>query len=246
MQDEVKGLMAMKPLVDRRLTGLMSTLRCSQLFSGLSAEDLTTIASFSQLKPLAKDEYLFREGDVSRGFYLVQTGAINVHRVNAGGKEQVIHVFRAGESLAEAALASETGYPANGRAVETSAVLVIPKEPILKLISRRPDLAMRMLGSMSAHLRVLVGMLDDLTLKDVETRLLNWLVNSVAESENGVIALTATKRVLAAELGTSSETLSRTLARLRDENLIVVEAKEIRVQDLKKLAGRLRHNLSHA
>ena len=33
-----------------------------------------------------------------------------------------------------------------------------------------------MLGSMSQHLRVLVGLLDDLTLKDMETRLANWLL----------------------------------------------------------------------
>lgn len=234
--------MAIPKQFERKLTGLMSTLRCCQLFSGISTEDLEAIASFSRLKTLGKEEYLFREGEVSRGFYLVQSGAINVHRVNAAGKEQVIHVFRTGESLAEAALASDTGYPANGRAVGSTAVLLIPKEPILQLISSRPDLAMRMLGSMSSHLRVLVGMLDDLTLKDVETRLLNWLVNSARKTDTGVIELTATKRVLAAELGTSSETLSRTLARLRDENLIVVEAKTIRVADLEKLTVRLQRN----
>ena len=88
----------------------------------------------------------------------------------AAGKEQVIHVFRAGESFAEASLASPTGYPANARCVEAGTVLLIPKTPILALIGRRPDLALRMLGSMSSHLRVVVGMLDDLTLKDVETR----------------------------------------------------------------------------
>src|SRR5574343_594621 len=167
---------------DLKLTGLISTLRCAQLFSGLSGE-----------------------GEQSRGCYLVQSGAINVHRVNAVGKEQVIHVFRAGESLAEASLASPTGYPANARAVEASTVLLIPKNPLLELIGRRPDLSVRMLGSMSAHLRVLVGMLDDLTLKDVETRLLNWLVKHAHEAKNGVIQLRGTKRVLAAELGTSSE-----------------------------------------
>jgi CRP/FNR family transcriptional regulator len=224
-------------------TGLIGTLRCAQLFSGLTAEDLATVASFTTPVSLAKDEYLFHEGEPSRGCYLVQGGAINVHRVNAAGKEQVIHVFRSGESLAEASLASPTGYPANARAVEASTVLLIPKAPLLELIGRRPDLAMRMLGSMSAHLRVLVGMLDDLTLKDVETRLLNWLVKHGREAKAGTIPLRGTKRVLAAELGTSSETLSRTLARLRDRKLISVAAKSITVHDPLRLAAMLRHNL---
>jgi CRP/FNR family transcriptional regulator len=233
-----------------KLTGLMSSLRCSQLFAGVPAEDLLAIAGFTRWISLAKDDYLFHEGEPSLGFYVVQSGAINVHRVNAAGKEQVIHVFRAGESLAEAALASPTGYPADARAVEPSTVLLIPKAPILELIGRRPDLALRMLGSMSAHLRVLVGMLDDLTLKDVETRMLNWLVkhsrSAPASSAGPVITLPGTKRVLAAELGTSSETLSRTLARLRDRQLIAVGARTITVLAAPALAAQLRHNLGEA
>ena len=239
---------------DLKLTGLTGTLRCCQLFTGLPAEDLNAIATFTRTLSLAKDEYLFHEGEPARGFYLVQAGAINVHRVNATGKEQVIHVFRSGESFAEAALASPTGYPADARAVEPSTVLLIPKIPILELIGRRPDLALRMLGSMSAHLRVLVGMLDDLTLKDVETRMLNWLVKhsraadggALAGGAGGVIKLPGTKRVLAAELGTSSETLSRTLARLRDRKLISVAAKSITVHDAGALAALLRRNLGEA
>lgn len=223
---------------DLKLTGLIGTLRCAQLFSGLSAEDLNTIASFTQTVALAKDDYLFHEGEPSRGCYLVQSGALNVHRVNAAGKEQVIHVFRPGESMAEASLASPTGYPANARAVEPSTVLLIPKAPLLELIGRRPDLALRMLGSMSVHLRVLVGMLDDLTLKDVETRLLNWLVKHARDAKDGVIHLRGTKRVLAAELGTSSETLSRTFARLRTENLLEVKGTTLRVLDVAALRSR--------
>ena len=129
-------------------------------------------------------------------------------------------------------------------------MLLIPKAPILELIGRRPDLALRMLGSMSVHLRVLVGMLDDLTLKDVETRLLNWLVkhsrSAPSSSAGPVIKLPGTKRVLAAELGTSSETLSRTLARLREKKLITVAAKTITVHGASALATMLGHNLGEA
>ncbi len=231
---------------DLKLTGLIGTLRCGQLFTGLSGDDLATIASFTVVQALAKGDYLFHEGEPARGCYLVQSGAVSVHRVNAVGKEQVIHVFRAGESFAEASLASPTGYPADARAVEPSSVLLIPKAPILDLLGRRPDLAMRMLGSMSAHLRVLVGMLDDLTLKDVETRLLNWLVKHGRSAAGGVIKLPGTKRVLAAELGTSSETLSRTLARLRDRKLISVAARTITVPDPGALAAQLRRNLGES
>ncbi|ACB74194.1 Crp/Fnr family transcriptional regulator [Opitutus terrae] len=227
-----------------RTAAIAATLRSCQLFSGLSASDLETIAAFSILRSVAKGAYLFREGDPAEGFYVAQRGAFNVHRVSPTGKEQVIYVFRPGESFAEAALASPQGYPANARAVEPSGVVLVPKVPFLGLLGRRPDLALRMLGSMSQHLRVLVGLVEDMTLKDVETRLLNWLCKRLPRGAGApVIELGTTKRVLAAELGTSSETLSRTFARLRDERLLTVRGKELHVADADALRARFRRLL---
>ena len=198
------------------------------------------------LKSLEKDEYLFHEGDAASGFYVVQRGAVNVHRVNAAGKEQIIHVFRTGDSFAEIALASATGYPADARVIEPTQVLLVQKEGILALLKRQPELALRMLGSMSSHLRVLVGQLEDLTLKDVETRLANWLVKRCPNPQ-GVkpvnIELKMTKRVLAAELGTVSETFSRTLAKLREQKLLTVKGKSVTVISPKRLSELLRSNL---
>lgn len=126
---------------------------------------MEVIAEITSIKSLEKGQYLFREADPSLGFYIVQTGAIMVHRVNAAGKQQVIHVFRAGESFAEGTLATDGGYPADARAVDASRVLLVRKADFIVLLRRRPELALRMLGSMSAHLRALVGQLEDLTLK---------------------------------------------------------------------------------
>jgi len=225
-----------------KAAAVAGTLRCCQLFGGLSPEDVAEIAAFAVLRNLERGEYLFRQGETVAGFYVVQRGAINVHRVSPAGKEQVIHVFRMGESFAEAALPAPTGYPADARAAEPSTVLLIPRGPILALLGRRPDLALRMLGSMSQHLRVVVGLLDDLTLKDVETRLVHWLSERAA-GRAGAVRLPGTKRMLAAELGTSSETLSRTLADLRDRKIIAVAGQNITVRDPTALAAILRRNL---
>ena len=103
-----------------------------------------------------------------------------------------------------------------------------------------------MLGSMSAHLRILVAQLEDLTLKDVETRLANWLLKRCPEpaSEKPVkIILAMTKRVLAAELGTVSETFSRTLAKFREQGLVDVKGKVLTVVCPARLAALLRRNL---
>jgi CRP-like cAMP-binding protein len=221
-----------------------NTLRSCQLFVGLSISDIEAIASFIIPKHLAKDEDLFRQGEDVHGFYIVQRGAINVHCVSPSGKEQVIHLFRPVESFAEAALASKDGYLANARATEETTVLLVPKSDFMELLRLRPELSLRLLGSMSQHLRVLIGLVDDLTLKDIETRVTNWLLQRCPRpilNRETEIRLDGTKRMLAAELGTTSETLSRTLAKLRDAKLLRITGNRLTVTrpiELQKLLQR--------
>jgi CRP/FNR family transcriptional regulator, dissimilatory nitrate respiration regulator len=234
------------PLAELKQAAIVNTLRSCRLFGGLPTADLEQIAVITVVKTLAKGDYLFHEGEPALGFYIVQKGAVNVHRVNAAGKEQIIHVFRAGESFAEATLATDTGYPAEARALESSQVLLVQKTGFVALLRRQPELALRMLSSMSQHLRALVSQLEDLTLKDVETRLANWLVKRCPNPQAAqpvTIELAMTKRVLAAELGTVSETFSRTLARFRDQKLIAVKGRAVRVLSPARLSTLLRHNL---
>lgn len=224
----------------------MNALRTSQLFASLGGEDLRRVVSLVVPRNLDAGEYLFHEREPSRGFYIVRSGSICVHRVNAAGKEQVICVFRAGESFAEAALAMDTGYPADARALEPSQVLLVRRDGFIEMLREHPDLALRMLASMAIHLHTLVGQIEDLTLKDVETRLANWLLKQCPAPvciQPHTIELKGTKRSLAAELGTVSETFSRTLAKLRDQKLIEVDGPHITLLNPQRLRAMLLKNL---
>jgi len=235
-----------KSFAELKHVAMANTLRNCRLFTGLPAGDLDEIARITVVKNLNKGDYLFRAGDGAQGFYVVQKGSVNIHRVNALGKEQVIHVFRAAESFAEATLATEAGYPADARALEPSQVLLVQKSGFLGLLRRQPELALRMLAGMALHLRALVSQLEDLTLKDVETRLANWLIKRCPNPRaEGPVAfdLTMTKRVLAAELGTVSETFSRTLAKFREQRLVQVKGRRVTILNPIQLAGVLRRNL---
>src|SRR5262249_22219827 len=120
------------------------------------------------------------------------------------------------------------------------------KSGFLSLLRRQPELALRMLGSMSLHLRDLVAQLEDMTLKDVETRLANWLIKRCPKPDSDsptTIELKTTKRVLAAELGTVSETFSRTLAKFRVQKLVSVKGKSVTILSPSKLRALLRRNL---
>lgn len=213
-------------------------LRGCRLFESLNQADLQRIADFTILRKLVRGECLFSEGEPTRGFFVVRSGAVHVHRIGADGREKTIHIFRTGESFAEGTLAEGTGYPAHACAVEATVVAFVPRDEFLDFLKLRPDLALRMLASMSQHLRVLVNALDDMTQKDVDTRLAHWLLKRCPgplRAEPADIRLDVTKTVLASELRVRNETLSRSLHRLKDLGLMETSGRTVRILNPLKL-----------
>jgi CRP/FNR family transcriptional regulator, dissimilatory nitrate respiration regulator len=226
------------PLHGLRTTAIVATLRQCRLFADLPAPDVEAVAEGCATRALAKGEMLFREGEVAEGFYVIRSGTINVCRVTPEGREQIICVFHAGESFAEITLATIETYPANAVALEPTQVILVSKRHFTALIQRRPELSLRMLGSMSLHLKHLVQMLQDMKGRQVEARLAEWLMQRSPASALGcpaLIELDVTKKVLAGQLGVTSETLSRTFARFRDEGVLKVTGPKVQVLDGVKL-----------
>jgi CRP/FNR family transcriptional regulator len=222
------------------------TLSLCPMFSGLPPADLEALAELTVVKTLPRGEYVFEEGDPCQGFYVVQRGAICLHRIIGEGKQQVLHVFRENESFGEGALIMNGGYPADARAEEPSQVLLIARLGFLAMIREHPDLALRIMTSLAMHNRLLLNQMEDLASKDVECRLAGWLLkrcpNPRAEAP-ATIELTVSRRALAAELGTAPETLSRAQARLRSQGLLSANGKSVTVLEPVKLAAFLRARL---
>lgn len=103
---------------------------------------------------------------------------------------------------------------------------------------QRPDLLLRMLSSMSQHLRVLVNALDDLTRKDVETRLAHWLLKRCPwplSAEPADIRPGRDQDRAGGGTAHPHETLSRALNRMKSLKLIHTGGRTIRVENPLKL-----------
>jgi len=215
-----------------RLAALAAALRQTSIFNGLSEADVLQIAGYSERRPMEKDEILFEEGQPVTGFYVVLKGLIKAYRVDETGREQVIHLIPEGQSFAEPAVAGLPGYPAHTRALEKSEVVLIRGPEFLCHLQQNSELALRMLASLSRHLHELVHTIESYRLQDAEKRLLHWLLNRCPEMKGPVsITLATSKGVLASELGTRQETLSRLFLKLRKAGVLDVEGRKLTVRD---------------
>jgi CRP/FNR family transcriptional regulator len=105
---------------------------------------------------------------------------------------------------------------------------LVRKNEFLALLKNQRELAFRLLRSAGQRVCTLMGLVDDLTLKDANTRLASWLIQHCPNPESYEpqrIQLQMTKHLLALELGIASETLSRTFYKFRMQRLVDVQGR---------------------
>lgn len=203
-------------------------------FAGLDEQIYADLLACAHTRRFAKGETLFLDGEPCKGLFLVQSGTIKIYKISEAGREQIIHIQRAGDSVAELPLFDNGPYPAAAAAMEDSTVLFIPKAAFHELLSRRPQLSRAVIAALAKRLRKMVDLVENLSLRGVRQRLARLLL----EEANGQRAfhLQFTNEELAARLGSVRDVISRTLSALQADEFIRLTGRQVEILDTEGLA----------
>ncbi len=217
---------------------IQKTIASIPLFEGLPESQHAALAGIAVSRNFRKNDRIFSEGDEGTGFYAIVSGRVKIFKLSAEGKEQIFHFFHPGEVFGEVAVFTGAGYPANAEADEKCSVLFFPRNGFVGLIKRDPSLALNMLAVLSRRLHQFADLIEDLSLKEVPSRLAAHLLYlSAAQDGSDELVLDIPKSRLASLLGTIPETLSRILNKMSRQNLIRTERASIRILDRSGLEG---------
>jgi CRP/FNR family transcriptional regulator len=177
---------------------------------------------------------VFSEGEEATGFYIPLEGKIKIFKLSPEGRERVLRIAHPGRTFAEAAIFDVGVFPACAQAIEPSVLLFFPKQAILDLLHCNAQLAINMIGGVSRILREMMDHMESLTFKDVPSRLARYLLD-LSDMKQRHVVLPISKAQLAANLNTAGETLSRSLRKMSDDNLIEVRGRSIEILDFQGL-----------
>ena len=209
-------------------------LKHSPLFAGLADADLDALMEIARIRACARGELLFSEGEAAAGFFVVLDGKVKVYKLSPEGKERILHIIHPGGTFAEAAIFGDGLYPAYAEPLQPAQLLFLPKEGFLGLLRDNSRIAINMIAGLSRFLRQFANQIEDLTFKDVPSRLARYLME-LSRGRKATVILPISKSQLASNLGTVSETLSRTLRKLSDDDLIRVSGKTVDILDFERL-----------
>lgn len=206
------------------------------LFGSFGEKELEVILPALSVKKVKKGEQIFIEGMDATAFFIVVKGKVKIYKLSSDGKEHILHIHGPGDPVAEAAIFDSMVYPAFSAALEDSTLIRVSREVFVDLVKKHPEMALKMMSGYSSRLRQFVSKIEELTLKDIKSRLSRYLLeNSTIENGRTVCYITISKKELSSLLGTIPETLSRALTFLKKKKLIVEQDNAVIIPDPEKL-----------
>ncbi|MFZ0590546.1 MAG: Crp/Fnr family transcriptional regulator [Bryobacteraceae bacterium] len=213
----------------------------SMLFQGLGHAELRLLAEHSVSRRLQRGQVLYLVGEEARGLYVIVRGALRLLRQNHGGREQVLCVERAGETLGDVPVFDGGTHFSTAVADGDAEVLFISKQDIHRLCLEHPQMPFHALKVMASRVRRFAELVEALSLHEVDRRVAWFLLKEaqqrgIAAGTGTLFELTLTHRQIASRIGTVREMVSRALGHLQKSGLIAMKGRLVRIPDREKLA----------
>lgn len=221
----------------------LQTLQKVPLFADLSDTEIKFLAQRAVPRQFSPGELIFSEGEPCAGLWVIESGRVRIFKSSPTGREQVLAIEAPGNSVAELPVFDGGNYPASAAAVDETTLLFVSKQEFHSLCLVHPKVALKVLRVVGKRLRMLVGIIEELSFTTVRSRLISLLLRLArqgAKTPAGVeIQLPASNQELAAQIGTVRELVSRNMSRLQAEGLIRIEGRSVIIPDLPALEGQL-------
>jgi len=218
-----------------------ATLQKVPLFNQLGPADLQRVFEVARERTYPKNSVILFEDDPGDALYVVKQGQVKVVLIGEDGREVILSVLGEGDFFGEMALIDDEPRSAHVIAMGDSTLLVLRREDFQALLMQTPGIALAMLRELTRRLRRVDEKVGSLVLLDVNGRVARLLLDMADEAAGERITRRLTHHTIAQMIGSSRETVSRTMRELVDKGLIEVSRRDIVIRDrsaLEAAAGR--------
>lgn len=218
----------------------LSDIRAISYFDSLTDEEAAAFARQCSAREYGARETVFVEGEESLGFYFLRSGRAKILQIGHDGREQAFRLVLPPDTFGEVPIFDGQPSPATVETLEPSVLVLVPREPFLRVVRSHPDVALALLGHFARRTRAFTQLVGQIGLQTVPARLSRYLFQlareeGVSTPEGLVVRREITIQDLASLLGSVREVVTRALNFLESEGAIEVRRREIVIRDIDAL-----------
>lgn len=214
--------------------------RVHSILRDLDDYAIETLDSTKACYVYKKGQVVLSEGIPPTGLFCIHTGKVKVYKTGLEGREKIVRLAGNGDVIGYRALLTGAPSTVSAATLEESFICCIPQETFFKLLRANGGFSMRIIELLSAELGRAEEQILHIAQRPVRERLAEALIllkETYGTEDGDSAALNAhmSREELAGIVGTAVETLVRTMADFKKEQLITTEKKKIRILDLPRL-----------
>jgi CRP/FNR family transcriptional regulator, cyclic AMP receptor protein len=214
-------------------------IRRVPLFSTLSQDEFNQLERIFVMRSFGKGQIIFLEEETGTYMYLVLSGKVKVTKAGTGGKETILAIHRAGDFFGEMSLLDGKTSPATVSAMEDAKIISVSGVDFHKYLMHNEKVMLQIIQVLCARLRQ-VWQTQSLNSSTADARIRMGIYqlakrHGIRDAHGTIIDLKITHQELADMVGTSRETVTRTIARLREQGILEIEQRRITLIDAEAL-----------
>lgn len=209
------------------------------IFKSLPQKEKETIVQCHTHAQYRKGELLLKEGEKPHGLICLTSGKVKLFKEGVGGREQILSMIRPQGFIGYRAVFADSRYCASAVAIEDSAICIIEKDCIIRLIKRNPDLSLKFIRIFAEELGFSNNRTVSLTQKHIRGRLAESLLvlkdTYGYETDGKTLGVSLSREDIANLSNMTTSNAIRTLSNLASEDVIAIEGRKIIILDCNKL-----------
>lgn len=213
-------------------------LKQYSIFKNLSNSELEELISEKNCNLYKKGQTIYTESSRARGFYFVQSGIIKIFKTGIEGKEQIIRFAKAGDIIGYRSVLSGENLCTSAKVNEDATLCFITSNSLFSLLKMNAQFAIDLLKLVSNELGEANVFITEIAQKSVKERLAETIIylnNNFGIDEENFLKISITREELANIIGTATESAIRLLSELKNENLIEIKGRKIKLLNILSL-----------
>lgn len=197
----------------------MDRIKEIPFFSHLDDDGLKKLKEISTIKKYNQKEILFYEGDEPTYLHVLLDGVLRLYKTNHKGNQIFLHQFLPISLVAELANFEAIAYPATAEFITSGEVMKIDYKSLESDFFKNPDISFQIIRSLAGKLKIMSEVITNEIVLTSEAKIAKFIV------ENHELFEKLKNTQIASLLNITPETLSRTLTKFKNKNMIIEDEK---------------------